>query len=808
MSRNTYAHYRGDDRYRRTFVTRRRGVVLGAVVLVVLAAAAVALFPRFKGVLTGPTSTTTESAGEEAARPRTSEELIAAALEAKDLTYEESLLARAYALFGDPRLEPAFRSPVVNWEAGTALFDEIEREQSKLSPALLASLLPFRVRPSDSRSIFNQPRAEVVRTQLPYGELARWSNRFVAGTNVRIWIKGNQSDLDMYAPMIKQIWDELPSYFPHPLPDDGPDPLSQSDPHPSQTNPDEAIDIYLMRGGELDIRCAEKTGPFPSCHMMMGAGGVAGAAEARRDRATRPGRKSGYVLADIGRPNNELIDAIAHEITHASQRQYDSEELAYSGWLPESTATWVGFKIVKKFNLEPTYEYGRLDTDAFFRTLHVNLPRAAVEYSSYLFFFHASIELGDRIVEKVWEKAVLAEGIRAVEQAMNLDEIFPRFTVRNWNQDGLTDSWRYNTAVRGDDSFPSRFRPGELVNTRFEGPGNDELTQPVPPLAARYYRFTFVDSIRKVTFENLFQGQQNAHVWALRKIGSDWKDPEDWTASTVKAFCRDEPTENINELVIIISNTKVAERIRGRVESDFPSGPRPIVNAEDVGCPLIEGSATSKLRLRDDRQDMSYVSSPARLRFRPRTIQDQTGNVQYDLLPTSVIWTASGRKNDCTVVGRTVVTIPAYLDLPLDPTRPAFGYLNVVGQYGGDYHSVQVSAVNPAASMTMTCPGNPPRVSQIPFDSVWLLNVISEKNTHDTGVVYKGTQTLDPANPLPNIPMSPGQAISTLPNVTPGIEAALREAQAALERIKAESGGKMVYTFEWALKPVAGAPAP
>jgi hypothetical protein len=362
--------------------------------------------------------------------------------------------------------------------------------------------------------------------------------------------------------------------------------------------------------------------------------------------------------------------------------------------------------------------------------------------------------------------------------------------------------------VRGDDSFPARFRPGELVDTRFAGPAKEELTQPVPPLAARYYRFTFDNSIRRVTFENLFQDQPHAHVWALRKIVNDWKEPEDWTGLSMKVFCRDETTENLSELVIIVSNTKVAERIRGRVESDFPSGPRPIVTAEDVGCPLIEGSATSKLRLRDDRQDMSYVSSQARLRFRPRTVQDQPGNVQYDLLPTSVIWTASGRKNDCTVAGQTVVTIPGYLDLPLDPTRPAFGYLNVVGQTGGDYHSVQVSAVNPAATMTMTCPGNPPRVSQIPFDSVWLLNVLMEKNTHNGDVVYKGTQTLDPANPLPNIPMSPGQAISTLPNVTPGIEAALREAQAALERIKTESGGKVVYTFEWELKPVAGAPAP
>jgi hypothetical protein len=134
-----------------------------------------------------------------------------------------------------------------------------------------------------------------------------------------------------------------------------------------------------------------------------------------------------------------------------------------------------------------------------------------------------------------------------------------------------------------------------------------------------------------------------------------------------------------------------------------------------------------------------------------------------------------------------------------------------VGVDGGDYHSVQVSAY-PEATMTMTCPGNPPRVSQIPFDSVWLLNVLMQKNTHSGGAIYKGTQTFDPANP--NLPMSPGQALPELQNsiagafLTPEMTAKLKEAQEALERIKVERGGRIVYTFEWELKPAAGAPAP
>jgi hypothetical protein len=63
---------------------------------------------------------------------------------------------------------------------------------------------------------------------------------------------------------------------------------------------------------------------------------------------------------------------------------------------------------------------------------------------------------------------------------------------------------------------------------------------------------------------------------------------------------------------------------------------------EDVGCTVIEGTAQSTLRLRDDRQDLTDTSSRAAPRSTPRTVQDQPGNVQCDLLPTAVTWTCRG----------------------------------------------------------------------------------------------------------------------------------------------------------------------
>jgi hypothetical protein len=112
--------------------------------------------------------------------------------------------------------------------------------------------------------------------------------------------------------------------------------------------------------------------------------------------------------------------------------------------------------------------------------------------------------------------------------------------------------------------------------------------------------------------------------------------------------------------------------------------------------------------------------------------------------------------------------------------------------------------------LTVTCPGNPPVVTKEPFGVQWLLNVLQQANTHESGgIVYKGKQTFDPARIQNNTPMNPGSALSGLLDAnSPGrgfltdeMQQKLKEAQAALDRIAAERGGRVVYTFEWELKP-------
>ena len=734
----------------------------------------------------------------------TSETLIADALKAREITYEQSLLQRAYAIFDDPRLDKNFRSPLVNWEAASTLFLEVQAKEQTLSKNLLAALAPFRVRPSDPISIFNRSRAEVVTAQLSlHGD---WEGQVVSGTNVRLWNKGAFPRRADYEGMVRRVWRVLDHFFPVPLLDNGT--------AATTINPDGAIDIYLVDGQAIDPRTEE---------CQRASAQTDDDCTLRTDRgitfpvAASQGGWTGYVVVNRRLPDADVIDTVAHELAHATQMRFDRAETM---WLRESTATWVGYKVMKFLGLEPTWEYGWLkyrrkprDPGEFFSHLFMNLDNTNGRYGSWIFFYYASMELGDDIVTKVWEAAAEtpgADGIQAVKDVIPIDDHFKQFVLRNWNQETVPK--KYETK---DNTYKRDIIPLWVQERKIERPSTVPIGEGVFALAASYYRFTFVDAIRTVTYQslalNLPQGTPRPHVWAVKKINSDWKDPEDWTEDQQRVFCRDTPDEAVTELILIVSNSDLTKPL--------PRQPKLRVLSEDVGCPYIDGWAKATLRAKDDRNDMTYRTSRVNLRFKPRSVQDVVGNVQYDLMPTSVIWTASGRQDDCTVSGEMVVNIPARLDQPIDTTLPAFGYMNVIGIDGGDFHHIMVVAADLNGRMKRVCPGPPPQVYYEGMPVGHVLQIVYNKNTHvGNAVVFKGPQKVDMADPFANLPeaarnfnltpptvMVPG--VPTLPNLQnfPGFDfgRAMSQLKQALRDTPA---GRPVYTFEYELKPLAGAP--
>lgn len=132
---------------------------------------------------------------------------------------------------------------------------------------------------------------------------------------------------------------------------------------------------------------------------------------------------------------------------------------------------------------------------------------------------------------------------------------------------------------------------------------------------------------------------------------------------------------------------------------------------------------------------MRYTTDATFVHFEPRAVQDQPGNVIYDLSPLSdgVHWVASGTIGGCPAEGEATVLFPG---VPYTGIEPAAGYLVVVGP--GDNHSSMITAAPEGATVTVTCPAEPePIITETAFAAGLLLQVLGWPNS-DNGTRYFG----------------------------------------------------------------------
>jgi hypothetical protein len=512
--------------------------------------------------------------------PPTSEVLIAAALKEGKITQEQSLLYRALALFDSPGLPAEYRSPIADMEAAGDLLHEIDIKESSLGAETLKKLAPYRVRPSDPTSIFNTTPS---RTGLGGGLGAAaiilaadvapvWKSKPAAGGKALVWVKdsaGAQADLDKYATMVSQVWAAYPGIFTYPVADK---------PNiPSKTiNPDAAIDFYFINVGDLDPRRA-------ACVADPTEDGCA-LAPRLYGYAVRvlpyPGHtSSGSLVIDSGRTDDDLIDTIAHELAHASQFAYDTDE---SSWLMESTATWVAYKVDKKLGKVPSYQYRWFPQ--FFKGLDEPLTREADgnSYAAWLYFQFAAMEAGDGVVTDIWKAAAAdgEQGYKAADTVFAFANHFADFTVRNWNDDPVKPEYK-----SVDDTFPGHQPDIRNSVKTLEGGKKDELDAHLPPLAAGYFQYDFPAAVRDVTFENSLLSDPEARVWAMKKVKGEWKAPEEWTASAKKTLCRDIPEDDVTSLILVVSNVSTVD--------DLTVDKPPTVTAGTKGCAGWSGTMTA-----------------------------------------------------------------------------------------------------------------------------------------------------------------------------------------------------------------------
>ena len=510
----------------------------------------------------------------------TSEDLIAAALAAGSITYEQSLLDRALALFDSPGLPKEFHSDVPNLDAAGDLFGEIDSKQSTLSASLLAQLAPYRVRPSDPTSIFNNPpaRARVgggiaaVAVQMPPADAGpNWQSLPAVGGLVRVWVNSSAdagTELAQHAADVAMVWAAYPGIFTYPMPDTPKIPSAA-------VNPDGAIDFYFVNASDLDPRRTD-CGKTPKPAFCVFGTSYAGFAQRADPRVGHTA--SGYLVVDAASSGDELVDTIAHELAHASQYAYDEGE---SSWLKESTSTWVAYRVMKKLGRTPQFAYNRLPQ--LFAGLDKKLTRTDNynAYSSWLYLQFAAMVKKDVVVTDIW-KAAAADGVqgeKAVDSVFPFANNFADFAVRDWNQDPVVPL--YKTA---DSTFPAD-QPNIRNSVKtLAGGKEDALNVSLPLLASAYYDYTFTDTTQDVTFANSLAKVANAHVWAIKQVKGVWQKPEDWTTQAKPVFCRDVATEDLGRVILIVSNSSLTAPLNA------PQPPKVIAGTK--GCSGWTGTMT------------------------------------------------------------------------------------------------------------------------------------------------------------------------------------------------------------------------
>jgi hypothetical protein len=83
-------------------------------------------------------------------------------------------------------------------------------------------------------------------------------------------------------------------------------------------------------------------------------------------------------------------------------------------------------------------------------------------------------------------------------------------------------------------------------------------------------------------------------VQAIVKIrDQEWKPAEDWTSLKEKFFCRDKPAEDVEELVIVISNSKFNDRTHVLTDINSTGGSPTELKISALGCSPWIGTASN-----------------------------------------------------------------------------------------------------------------------------------------------------------------------------------------------------------------------
>jgi hypothetical protein len=264
--------------------------------------------------------------------------------------------------------------------------------------------------------------------------------------------------------------------------------------------------------------------------------------------------------------NRDGLDGVvlAHELTHALldlnfsiAACNDAEKM----WMHEATATWAQHYVYPPANSgreQGAATYFLRDPE---RSLSVydKSPRGH-EYGAYLWFLRLAGQASNPgVVRAVWEAAAGATSLEAIESVLRssgfggFEEQWPKFALDNWNRERP-----YRKYYEWDRLDHKASQHEFHANLNGAGWQSVQLGYDLPILSADYQRWVFTGdpSIRGILFKNTDAGNTpTAGVHAIVKIKDQpWRSAEDWSQEKEKSFCRDNEGEDVEEVILVITN--------------------------------------------------------------------------------------------------------------------------------------------------------------------------------------------------------------------------------------------------------------
>ena len=606
---------------------------------------------------------------------QTSVELIDEAVAKGELAAETALVYKVFASFGDSRLPNAYRGTGNTLDA--ILLREVAAKYDQLSPASHTLLAPF-FQPPIYRDSWYATTAAQTATHAGGGELRASEDGECsadpgpapitpggwgcidsgAGANFRVWwqlqLPGQKERAEYIVQhMQNEIWPKLVILMHR-------DPPSDKGPH-RFVGPGAEEQVWGDGGdGRLDI------------YLIVPPPNTGGAATV----AYPPGCDSrpSFVLVDPEMDEDLMLAALTHEFFHTFQFAADvAKQCDEWTWWSEATANWAIDFVYPENNWEHIWAFRYLQQSGWSRTLNRDVYGGR---SAYLFPQFVTKFLNDTgFIRRSWESATASPGnsLAAIESAagVSLTDLWHEFAAATPNEppwdvfrswDAMTypvkgDYVNYpksmleivGTAENGDD-VAKGYDPVELEggpDTTFEMPTG------IPPLAMLVYRYRFLDSnARSVAFTNplFFAPQPDARILAFYKVaGGEWQ-REDWTETFAKTFCRDSADQNVEELILIISNGQW--RDRGK---KLELSPDPLLAVTNIGCWRWEGTFETEIHVTAPGTDYTEHYT-GRLVFEP--LADAPDGLvanpiyqHYEVVDGSVTWTQAGTLGGCQVDG-------------------------------------------------------------------------------------------------------------------------------------------------------------